>query len=174
MPVNNPDTKMYRIVQITSDPRMPIGMSRCGFFASWAAVETASNPIYAKKITPAARAIPDQPYSPNAPWFGGINGCQFAAATVGCLSTNAPAMAMKIKTIVTLTITIAELKLADSLMPITRISVIRQITRNATILNTPVTCGNFEASTPFCLRMGAIVVNSSHLPSYWTRMFGTH
>ena len=33
---------------------MPIGMSRCGFFASCAAVETASNPIYAKNITAGA------------------------------------------------------------------------------------------------------------------------
>src|SRR4029077_17343562 len=33
---------------------MPIGMSRFGFFASWAAVETASKPIYAKKTTPPA------------------------------------------------------------------------------------------------------------------------
>ena len=75
------------MVQITSEPRMPIGMSFCGLRASCAAVETASNPMYAKKITPAARAIPDQPYSPNEPSFGGINGCQLAAATAGCLST---------------------------------------------------------------------------------------
>jgi hypothetical protein len=28
-----------------SEPRMPIGISRIGFLASWAAVETASKPI---------------------------------------------------------------------------------------------------------------------------------
>ena len=32
---------------------MPMGMCFCGFLASCAAVETASKPIYAKKITPA-------------------------------------------------------------------------------------------------------------------------
>ena len=45
MPVSKPETRMYRTVQMTSDPRMPMGMSFCGFFASCAAVETASNPI---------------------------------------------------------------------------------------------------------------------------------
>ena len=38
-----------------------MGMSRCGFLASCAAVETASKPMYAKKITPAARSTPPQP-----------------------------------------------------------------------------------------------------------------
>jgi len=33
-------------------------MSFCGFFASCAAVETASKPMYAKKIIAAARKIP--------------------------------------------------------------------------------------------------------------------
>jgi len=40
---------------------MPIGMSRLGFFASCAAVETASNPMKAKKTTPAAPRIPMMP-----------------------------------------------------------------------------------------------------------------
>src|SRR5271157_1235531 len=115
-------------------------------------------------MTPAARAMPDQPYSPNDPWLGGMNGCQLAAACAGCFNTKAVAMAMKISTIVTLVITMAELKLADSLMPITRMSVIRAMTRNATTLNTPVTCGNVEGSTPFCLRIGAMVVSNSQRP----------
>ena len=33
------------MVQITSEPRMPMGISFCGFFASCAAVETASKPM---------------------------------------------------------------------------------------------------------------------------------
>jgi hypothetical protein len=53
---------------------MPMGMSRCGFLASCAAVETASNPMYAKKITAAARNTPLIPNSPNVPVFGGMNG----------------------------------------------------------------------------------------------------
>jgi len=54
-------------VQIASEPMIPMGMSRCGFLASCAAVETASNPIYAKKMTPAARMMPLMPYSPKTP-----------------------------------------------------------------------------------------------------------
>jgi hypothetical protein len=41
-----------------------MGISRFGFLASCAAVETASNPMYAKKITPAAVAMPDHPKLP--------------------------------------------------------------------------------------------------------------
>src|SRR5208337_3696012 len=125
-------------------------------------------------MTPAARAIPDHPYSPNAPWLGGMNGCQLAAASAGCFSTNEPAMAMKMSMIVTLVITMPELKLADSLMPITRMSVIRQITRKATMLNTPVTCGNVDGSTPLCFRIGAMVVSNSQRPWYCTRTLGSH
>ena len=44
-PVAIPDTRMYRTVQMRSEPMMPIGMSFCGFFASWAAVLTASKPM---------------------------------------------------------------------------------------------------------------------------------
>src|ERR1039458_6214547 len=97
-------------------------------------------------MTPAALAMPDHPYWPNAPWLGGMNGCQLAAASAGCLSTNAPAMAMKISTMVTLMMTMPELKLADSLMPITRMVVITPMIRNATRLNTPVTCGKLDRS----------------------------
>ena len=48
MPVRTPATEMYRMVQMARDRMMPMGKSRCGFFASWAVVETASNPMYAK------------------------------------------------------------------------------------------------------------------------------
>ena len=44
-PLSTYEKSTYRIVQTTSDPRIPIGMSRFGFFASCAAVETASKPI---------------------------------------------------------------------------------------------------------------------------------
>ena len=33
-PLSTCENRTYRIVQTTSDPRMPIGMSRLGFFAS--------------------------------------------------------------------------------------------------------------------------------------------
>ena len=44
-PVSTPATRMYSTVQITSEPRIPIGISRAGSRASCAAVDTASNPI---------------------------------------------------------------------------------------------------------------------------------
>src|SRR5262245_6727067 len=47
-----------------SDPRMPIGMSLEGFLDSAPAVETASNPMYAKKIVAAAVMMPGTPYCP--------------------------------------------------------------------------------------------------------------
>jgi hypothetical protein len=45
MPVATADTAMYRTVQTNSEPMMPMGMSRWGFFASCAAVLTASKPM---------------------------------------------------------------------------------------------------------------------------------
>ena len=61
------ETSTNRMVQMASDPRMPRGMSRCGFRASCAEVDTASKPMYAKKITPAPRRTPLQPYSIRTP-----------------------------------------------------------------------------------------------------------
>src|SRR2546422_1041648 len=70
---------MYSNVQMSSDPMMPIGMSRCGFFASCAAVLTASNPMYAKKTIAAPVKTPLQPNSPatgtpSLTVCGGMNG----------------------------------------------------------------------------------------------------
>ena len=45
MPVRTAATEMYSAVQISSEAMIPIGKSRCGFFASCAVVETASKPI---------------------------------------------------------------------------------------------------------------------------------
>jgi len=56
-------------------------MSRDGFLASCAAVDTASKPMYAKNMTPAPRNTPLQPNDPNAPVFGGTNGVRFARFT---------------------------------------------------------------------------------------------
>jgi len=55
---------------------MPMGMSRCGCLASCAAVDTASKPMYAKKMTPAPRNTPLQPNSRNVPVFAGTYGRQ--------------------------------------------------------------------------------------------------
>ena len=45
MPVSTRLTTTYSTVQMTSEPRIPIGISRIGLLASCAAVETASKPI---------------------------------------------------------------------------------------------------------------------------------
>ncbi len=58
MPVRMLATVMYRIVQMMRDAMIPIGTSRCGFFASSDCVETASKPMYAKKIVAAPASIP--------------------------------------------------------------------------------------------------------------------
>jgi hypothetical protein len=50
---------MYNKVQIPNDNKIPMGMSRLGFLASCAAVETASKPIYAKNTMAAALMIPE-------------------------------------------------------------------------------------------------------------------
>src|SRR5438105_10724424 len=133
MPVSTSATAMYSAVQITSDHRMPRGMSFCGFFASCAAVDTASNPMKAKKITPAPRSTPLHPNSPNLPVFGGMNGCQLAVLTY--LMPNAT----KSTSTTTFTMTIVVLKPADSLMPTTRMAETASTISAAGTLNTPVT-----------------------------------
>src|SRR6202047_1541490 len=65
IPVRTAATRMYKIVHTTNDAMMPIGRSRCGFLASCAVVETASNPIYAKKIYAAPAPIPPKPIGAN-------------------------------------------------------------------------------------------------------------
>ena len=52
-------------------PRIAIGKSLWGFFVSSAAVETASNPIYAKKIIKAPINIPGKPFGANGTQFSG-------------------------------------------------------------------------------------------------------
>jgi hypothetical protein len=63
IPVRTATTAMYSTVQTTSDPMIPIGMSRRGFLASSAWVLTASNPMYAKKMMAAPAIIPT-----GSPW----------------------------------------------------------------------------------------------------------
>src|SRR5437899_8035390 len=111
MPVSTSAVAIYRNVQMTSDQRMPRGMSFWGFFASCAAVDTASNPMNAKKMTPAPRSTPLQPNSPNLPLFGGMNGCQFALLMY-CMPN-----AMNNSSTATLIMTMTLLKLADSRIP---------------------------------------------------------
>src|SRR2546430_1823007 len=98
---------------MSSDPMMPIGMSFCGFFASCAAVLTASNPMYAKNTIAAPVMTPLQPYSPG-PSLGGMNGFQFAEWTA-CAAPK-----MKSSTTASFTNTMTLLTFADSLMPTTR------------------------------------------------------
>src|SRR5262249_46756445 len=81
IPVAMADTAIYRTVQINNEPMMPIGISRWGFFASCAAVLTASNPMYAKNTIPAPCITPLQPKCPRTPVLSGMNGCQLAELT---------------------------------------------------------------------------------------------
>src|SRR5581483_11124343 len=98
---------------MASDPRMPTGMSRDGFSASCAAVDTASKPMYAKNITPAPRSTPLHPNEPNAPVFGGTNGVRLARFTYAApATTNTTSTA-------TLMTTRTVFVFADSLMPTT-------------------------------------------------------
>src|SRR5688500_20408816 len=82
---------------------MPIGRSRCGLRVSSAVVETASNPIKAKKTIAAPLITPPKPLGKNGVQFGG-------------LIRHAP-KAMKKTTTATLMMTIQELVLALSRMP---------------------------------------------------------
>jgi hypothetical protein len=110
IPVRTRATAMYSTVQTASEPRMPIGMSRCGFFASPAAVDTASKPTYEKNTMVAARKMPPQPNVPG-PSEAGMNGCQLA----GLITWMAKARNSRIT--VTLIVTMIELTNADCVMP---------------------------------------------------------
>src|SRR5215813_839746 len=107
MPVNTPATEMYSSVQISSDTMMPIGKSRCGFFASCAVVDTASNPMYAKKMYAAPAPIPPNPY--------GAKLCQ--SLPHDAVETYLAPSPITNSTTETLITTIVALKLALSLMP---------------------------------------------------------
>src|SRR5690348_8087579 len=112
---------------MTSEPRIPKGMSFCGFFASCAAVDTASNPMYAKNTSVAPCIMPDHPNDPKLPVFLGIKGCQFTVIADQWPVAYHAASPMKISTTETLIMTAVLLKFADSLTPITRIAVITTI-----------------------------------------------
>src|SRR4051812_3857027 len=86
-PVSTAAVSMYSTVQMTSEPRMPMGMSLRGSFASWPAVETASKPMYAKKTMVAARMMPSQPNWFSTPVGSGMNGCQLAGFTKNAPTT---------------------------------------------------------------------------------------
>src|SRR3974390_1353772 len=108
---------------MTSEPRIPIGISRIGLLASCAAVETASKPIKAKNTTAAPRAIPDQPSIPTAAWGGMkaprglLAATQFAVLKAGRVQTTNSAITTS------LTATMKLLNRAVSRMPATRSAV---------------------------------------------------
>src|ERR1700732_3369908 len=62
IPVNTPATEIYSSVQTNNETIIPIGRSRCGFLGCCAVGETASNPMYAKKMYAAPAPIPLKPY----------------------------------------------------------------------------------------------------------------
>ena len=100
---------------------MPMGRSRCGFLASCAVVDTASNPIYAKKMYAAPAPIPEKPY--------GAKLCQ-SLPQFEKFTYLMPRM-MTNSTTDNLIATIVALKRALSLMPTTRIQVMIRAITNA-------------------------------------------
>src|SRR5687768_11548480 len=122
MPVMTADSAMYSTVQINRLMMMPNGMSFAGFFVSSAAVDTASNPMYAKKMIAAAALTPLNPLGEKPPVAGLFQ--------LSGLIRNTP-MARKNRMIPTLSTTIALVVLADSLMPMTRMIVTTKTTSAA-------------------------------------------
>src|SRR5215211_6015199 len=132
MPVRTSDTTTYSRVQMASDPRMPMGMSRWGLRVSSAVVATTSKPMKAKNTIAAPKTMPSQPKasgsSPNrtsisgrpastalaalgASAGGGMNGLQLEAVI---LTTPAP---MNRATTASLMVTMTALKRELSLTP---------------------------------------------------------
>src|SRR5215212_4643447 len=88
MPLRMAATIRYSNVQMTSEAMMPMGRSRLGFFASSAVVDTASNPMYAKKTTAAPVMTPEKPYGMNGDQFSGftyVNPTRMKNATAASL-----------------------------------------------------------------------------------------
>ena len=55
---------MYRIVQMVSEAKIPIGTSRWGFLVSSALVATTSKPMKAKNTSAAPAKMPPTPNAP--------------------------------------------------------------------------------------------------------------
>ncbi len=121
MPVMIAATTTYRMVQMISEPMMPIGRSRAGFLTSSAAEVTASKPMKAKNTSAAALITPVMPY--------GMYGCQFSGLTWPTPT------AMNSSTTLILMITITLFRRADSRMPSDSRNVMAIMIRNAGRLN---------------------------------------
>src|ERR1700681_4738516 len=150
MPVKIPATAIYKTVQISSDAIIPIGKSRCGFFASCAVVETASNPIYAKNMYAAPTLIPLKPI--------GAKLCQ--SLPQFATDTYREPNPMTNSTTETLITTIVELNRALSLMPTTRIAVMTSAMTKAGKLkpiSVPKIRGAFISSCARCNKSGDCV-----------------
>src|ERR1700722_13592442 len=117
MPRSPMETPIYSTVQTISEAMMPKGKSRCGFFASSAAVETESNPMYVKK----KKAPPvTTPLNPDG-------GDGFPVLV--CISD--PPTTRKIRIAPILMATITLLASADSRIPRTNKTVRMKMMRNA-------------------------------------------
>src|SRR5438128_8978586 len=123
-PVRTSPMATYSTVQTISDAMMPRGMSRCGFFASSAAVLTASNPMYEKKMIAAPTLMPFNP-------FGAKLGVVHSSGRMYLSPTN-----RNNPMIPTLIATITVFTRADSLVPMTRSQVMRATIASAGRLKT--------------------------------------
>src|SRR6187551_3842669 len=129
------------MVQMISEPRMPMGMSLRGFFASCPAVDTASKPMYAKNTIVAARMTPFMPNWFSTPVGSGMNGCQLSGFT-----KNAPT-AMNARITVTLMATMMLLTVADSDTPRISSMVTASVMNTAGRLNSEVTTDDGSTGT---------------------------
>src|SRR5713226_1317245 len=85
---------------------------------------------------------PDQPKEPKLPVFSGRKTFQLSWAICGFLRTNGRATAMNVRTAANFTNTTAELKFADSLIPMMRMAVTPSIARKAPRLKEAVAWGS--------------------------------
>src|SRR3954447_19671217 len=134
---------------MASEPMIAIGRSLPGFFVSSPEVETASNPMYAKKITDAAVTVPSRPF--------GANGCRLPESNAVTPSTrNSASTASLMNTMIVLV-------RALSRMPTQSTAVTASTMKTAGRLNEPPSPGG-AASEP-----GSVKPNSGAARSwkYW-------
>jgi hypothetical protein len=167
MPVITSETAMYSRVTIASEPKMPIGMLRCGFFVSSAVVATTSKPMKAKNTMAAAAATPPQPNTlgsrPKRVWTSGRSSAEPCSAEAPCeggtkgtqletFTRKMPAM-MTAKTTISLIAVTTWFTREETFTPTTRIAVMASTSRPAgRLMNPPSAVATASGSAAGCRR----------------------
>src|SRR2546425_10286300 len=123
-PVSTSPMATYNPVQIINEAMIPRGMSRCGSLASSAAVLTASNPMYEKKMIAAPTLMPLRP-------CGAKLGVVHSSGRMYLRPTNRNSAMIP-----TLIATMTVFTRADSLVPMTSSQVMNATIASAGRLNT--------------------------------------